>query len=194
MIAYRKERVDHAILYFAKEHYRKTKKYLSQTGLYKYLAFFEFRYLKKTGDMPLELDYIAMPYGPVPKAIYESRENPGAFPLVIFESSAANNGTGYIVKPNGTFKPDYFAELELEEMEQLIEIFAQRWVTSSVMSDASHREIKSWIKARAAAGSNAPPMNPIFEFGRDIESLPAEELRPEEERILIHRKVSEYAR
>ena len=48
---YKKERVDNAILFFAQKHYKKTKKYLSQTALYKYLAFFEFRYLKKAGDM-----------------------------------------------------------------------------------------------------------------------------------------------
>jgi hypothetical protein len=66
MVAYRKERINHALLFFAQEHYKKTHKYLSQTVLYKYLAFFEFRYLKYVGDMPLELTYKAMQHGPVP--------------------------------------------------------------------------------------------------------------------------------
>jgi hypothetical protein len=44
MLSYRKERIDNAVLFFAQKHHQKTKKYLSQTVLYKYLAFFEFRY------------------------------------------------------------------------------------------------------------------------------------------------------
>jgi hypothetical protein len=60
MIAYRKERINHAMLFFAQEHHKKTHRYLSQTVLYKYLAFFEFRYLKFYGEMPLELTYRAM--------------------------------------------------------------------------------------------------------------------------------------
>jgi uncharacterized phage-associated protein len=85
MLAYRKERIDNAILFFAKEHYKKTKNDLSQTALYKYLAFFEFRYLKKYGEMPLELEYKAWEYGPVPIEIYVNRETIGYFSLTAFE-------------------------------------------------------------------------------------------------------------
>ncbi|GMO44423.1 MAG: hypothetical protein Pg6C_06280 [Treponemataceae bacterium] len=93
MLSYRKELIENAVLFFAQKHYQKTKKYLSQTVLYKYLAFFEFRYLKKAGDMPLELTYKAMQRGPVPMEIYENRDNPGYFSEVVFEPFQTKNGT-----------------------------------------------------------------------------------------------------
>jgi uncharacterized phage-associated protein len=191
MLAYRKERIENAILFFAKEHYKKTKNDLSQTALYKYLAFFEFRYLKKYGEMPLELEYKAMEHGPVPIEIYANREKPGYFSLITFEPILLKGGgTGYIVKPNGIFNPDYFAETELEEMKNLIEFFAQRWVTASIMSDSSHREIKAW---RIAYKNNPNAIiDPVDEFDRDISAIPAEDLTPEEERYLFKKSIRDY--
>jgi hypothetical protein len=189
MVSYRKERVDNAILFFAYEHYQKTKKYLSQTFLYKYLAFFEFRYLKKTGDMPLELTYRAMPHGPVPLEIYDNRNNPGFFQKVIFEPFKTKRGTGCLIKPSGKFESDYFAEAELEEMNNLIEIFARQWVGVSEMSDASHQAIKAWKKTHSK-NPNAI-IDPIDEFDRDILAAPQETLHTEELKYLMHRKMAE---
>jgi hypothetical protein len=191
MLSYRKERIDNAMLFFASEHYKKTKNSLSQTALYKYLAFFEFRYLKKYGEMPLELEYKAMEHGPVPIEIYANREKSDYFPLVIFEPVSLKSGnTGYIITPKGKFNPDYFAETELEEMGYLIEFFAQRWVTSSIMSDSSHREIKAWRTAYKIS-SNAI-INPIDEFERDICTIPADELKPEEKRYLFQKSIRDF--
>jgi hypothetical protein len=188
MLAYRKERIDNALLFFSREHYKKTRKYPSQTALYKYLAFFEFGYLKKNGDMPLELHYIAMPHGPVPKEIYDNRDNPSYFQLVIFEPKITADGkTGYIVKPNGKFNAGYFTSAELEEMKDLVEIFASQWIGTAVMSDASHREIKAWKKIF----SESPNRNidPIDEFDRDITNVPEENLSMEELRYLMRRNM-----
>jgi hypothetical protein len=189
MLPYRKERIDNALLFFAQNHYKKTKKYLSQTFLYKYLAFFEFRYLKAAGDMPLELTYKAMERGPVPMEIYSNRDNPAYFSKVIFEPFQTQSGkTGYLVKPNGKFEPDYFAEAELDEMNGLIEIFAQQWVGASEMSEASHQKIKAWKKTY----SRQPNANidPIEEFDRDILAIPEETLQTEELKYLMHRKMT----
>jgi hypothetical protein len=193
MQVYRKERIDNAILFFAREHYKKTKKYLSQTALYKYLAFFEFRYLKKSGDMPLELTYRAMEHGPVPIEIYENRDNPEYFSLVLFEPSHSQTGTFYRIKPKPRrrFNPDYFAEAELNEMRGLIEIFAQKWVGASTMSRASHDEIKAW-KVTRSFGSN-PIIDPIAEFDRDISAVPENELHNGELRYLMRRRLAEIA-
>jgi hypothetical protein len=191
MLSYRKERIDNAILFFAKKHYQKTKKYLSQTFLYKYLAFFEFRYLKAAGDMPLELTYNAMEHGPVPMEIYGNRDKPGYFAKVIFEPFQTKGGTGYIVKPNGKFDPDYFADAELEEMNNLIEIFAQQWITASEMSDASHQDIKAWKKTYSR-NRNAE-IDPIDEFDRDITTVPEDLLHTEELKYLMRRKMTELA-
>ena len=188
---YKKERVDNAVFFFAQKHYQKTKKYLSQTALYKYLAFFEFRYLKKAGDMPLELTYKAMPHGPVPLEIYENRDKSGYFSLVVFEPIQTKNGTGYIVKPNGRFNKDYFAEAELEEMNALIEIFARQWVGASEMSDASHQAIAAWKKTFSRSPNAI--IDPVDEFGRDILNAPEETLHTEELKYLMHRKMAEIA-
>jgi len=192
MLSHRKERIENAILFFAQNHYKKTKKYLSQTFLYKYLAFFEFRYLKKAGDMPLELTYKAMEHGPVPVEIYSNRDKTSYFSKVLFEQIQTKNGkTAYLVKPNGTFDPDYFAEAELEEMNQLIEIFAQQWVGATEISEASHQAIQAWKKTYTRQ-PNAD-IDPIEEFDRDITAVPEEALQNAEYKYLVHRKMAELA-
>jgi len=190
-MSYREERINNALLFFAQKHYKKTKKYLSQTYLYKYLAFFEFRYLKSAGVMPLELTYKAMERGPVPMEIYRNRDNPDYFSKVIFEPFQTKSGTGYIVKPNGKFNSDYFAKAELEGMNHLIEIFAQQWVTASEMSEASHQAINAWKKTYSRQ-PNAD-IDPIEEFDRDITSIPEEALRTEELKYLMRRRIVKQA-
>jgi len=192
MLSYRKERIDNALLFFAKNHYKKTKKHLSQTFLYKYLAFFEFRYLKKVGEMPLELTYKAMDRGPVPMEIYDNRGNPDYFSKVIFEPFQTKTGKdGYLVKPNGTFNPDYFAVAEIEEMNNLIDMFAQQWVGAPEMSEASHQAIQAWKKTYSRQ-PNAD-IDPIEEFDQDITAVPEETLQNAEYKYLVHRKMLELA-
>jgi uncharacterized phage-associated protein len=187
MVAYRKERVNHAMLFFAQEHYKKTHRYLSQTALYKYLAFFEFRYLKSYGEMPLDLEYKAMEHGPVPVEIYANRETGNYFTLVSFEPT----GNGLIVKPAGKFDPDYFAETELKEMRDLIDIFAQQWVGAGVMSKASHGNIRAWQVTRKEHPNQT--IDPIDEFDRNILTIPEEELTPQEERYLTQKAIKEFS-
>ena len=192
MLSYRKERIDNSLLFFAQKHYQKTKKYLSQTFLYKYLAFFEFRYLKSTGDMPLELTYKAMDHGPVPMEIYGNKEKPGYFSKVIFEPFITKSGgNGYLVKPNGKFEPDYFAEAEIQEMKNLIEMFAKQWVGAAEMSEASHQAIKAWKKTYSRQPDAV--IDPIDEFDRDILAVPEETLHTEELKYLMRRKMADIA-
>jgi hypothetical protein len=193
MIAYRKERIENAMLYFAKAHQKKTRRYLSQTALYKYLAFFEFRMLDRIGEMPLDLHYKAMEHGPVPMEIYGEQDKSRVFSKVKFERETTKRGaTVNLVKPVGTFEPDYFSENELAEMQNLIEIFAQQWVGAAVMSDASHQAIKAW----KITYHNAPNsfIDPITNFTRDIKAIPTADLNPPEERYLLIRRIMEAAR
>ncbi|MDR1203087.1 MAG: SocA family protein [Tannerellaceae bacterium] len=187
MIAYQKERINHTMLFFAQEHRKKTRHDLSQTVLYKYLAFFEFRYLKSYGEMPLELNYKAMEHGPVPIEIYANRETKNYFTLVSFEPK----GNGFIIKPKGKFNPDYFAETELKEMRNLIEIFAQQWVGAAVMSNASHKHIRAWRITHKEHPNKI--INPIDEFDRNILEISEEELTPQEERYLTHKAIKEFS-
>jgi len=145
--------------------------------------------LKKNGDMPLELTYKAMEHGPVPMEIYNNRDNSSFFSKVIFEPSQTKNGKSmYLIKPNGTFDPDYFATAELEEMNNLIDMFAQQWVGATEISEASHQNIKAWEKTY----SRQPNANidPIEEFDRDITAVPEDALHTEELKYLMRRKIA----
>ncbi|GHU10715.1 hypothetical protein FACS1894151_10270 [Spirochaetia bacterium] len=140
--------------------------------------------------MPLSLTYKAMQRGPVPIEIYENRNNPGFFSSVVFEPVEIRGGiTGYIIKPKGKFNPDYFAEAELEEMNNLIEMFAQIWIGASEMSDASHQAIRAWKITYSHRPNDI--IDPAEEFNRDISVIPESELSSAEEKFLIHQKTME---
>ena len=74
MIPYQKEKFENAICFFASEHYKATRKALTQTYLYKYLALLDFRSIETTGKPVLGLEYMAMEKGPVPIKLYRERE------------------------------------------------------------------------------------------------------------------------
>jgi len=143
MLPYQKEKIENAICFFTSEHYKKTKHYLYQTFLYKYLALFEFGYLKKYGKTPLNLKYRAMEKGPVPVEIYSKRTENNWSELFEFKKAADNN---YIITPKNKPNLEYFSSREIKFMNELIEIYAQNYVTSKLMSDVSHETILAWVK------------------------------------------------
>lgn len=142
MIPYQKEKIKNATLFFAKEHYKKTKKYLYQTFLYKYLAFLDFNSLKDTGRPALGLTYLAFKKGPVPKEIYDKRKD---YKINSFKFVDTGDDKIQIV-PNKNADPDldYFSRYEINEMKRLIEIYASSYVDSNMISDCSHKEILAW--------------------------------------------------
>ena len=179
MKAYQKERLENVICYFAREHFKKTKWYPSQTILYKYLAFFEFRVLESIGEAPLDLEYLAMKRGPVPIEIYRDRDKLKS-ELFCFENVGANK---YVVKALKKANLDYFSEYEREMMSDLIDIFAQRYTSAQIMSDSSHEQIRAWRKAFYGRGENSPiDKADTFE---DLDFKLDEELTPQEEHFLI---------
>ncbi len=140
IIPFQQEKIENAICFFASEHKKKTRNPLYQTFLYKYLSLFEFEILKETGDPPLGLTYKAMDKGPVPDQIYNNRDNLNS---KCFRFEKRNNNE-YIISSTG--KPDlnYFSDYEINKMNNLIFIYAQKFVSSAMMSDISHERIKSW--------------------------------------------------
>lgn len=120
-------------------------------GLLKYLAFFEFDLLKETGVPPLQLHYEAWKWGPVAEEIYSKfRANDKYQDDYIKIQHVKGNGVNAveleirILPNNNTFDTDYFTKDEIEELNRLIEIFADKMVSAKLMSDASHEEILSW--------------------------------------------------
>jgi len=148
MIPYQKEKLENAICFFASAHRKRTRAFLHQTFLYKYLALFDFGYLKKYGELPLELTYRAMERGPVPLEVYNRRADTDWSELFSFrqETVNADGNICYVVIPSSKKGPDmdYFSQREVKLMNVLIEIYAENYVTSKLMSDVSHAEILAW--------------------------------------------------
>lgn len=180
-IPYRDEKIKNAICFFAKEHQERTHKPLSQTFLYKYLAFLDFKSLDDTGRPVLGLTYRAMKMGPVPKEIYEVRDTLKN-DCFIFISIGEDK---YIIRPLGNPDLDYFSPYEIKEMNRLIEIFADHFVKTSDISEASHQEIKAWLVAW-----NKQPNSIIdydLEFDDDILTRDKADLTFAEENYLMYK-------
>lgn len=178
MRAYHKERFENAISFFAREHRKKTGKYPSQTHMYKYLALFDFQVLEERGRAPLDLTYLAMDRGPVPKEIYFERKELHSDYFAI-ENIEENK---FIFK--STQKPDldYFSQYEIDKMKELIYIFATNYVTTNIMSNASHEKIKAWEKAYRRSKNSVIKKSETFD---KIFDKSEDELSPQEERFLI---------
>jgi len=141
MIPYQKEKIENAICFFAKEHRKKTRHTLYQTFLYKYLALFDFGYLKKYGKPSLGMTYRAMEKGPVPMEVYGKRADVPWSKLFVFQQDQNKN---IMIIPKGAPDLDYFSSREIELLNTLIEIYAHCFIDSKLMSDASHQEIRAW--------------------------------------------------
>jgi len=188
MIAYQKEKIDNAICFFALRHKEETGKNLSQTFLYKYLALFEFEYLKKYGHPPLGLKYLAMERGPVPIGIYEKRATYSTS-CAVFKKIEEDR---FLVIAKGKPDMDYFSSAEIEEMSRLIKIYADQFVRASDISDASHEEIRAWRRIFYDKKPNAP-IDYALEFEGDLNEKPSEKLSPAEESYLIFKALEEAA-
>jgi len=142
MIPYREKKIQNAIVFFAQNHPKKAKKPLYQVYLYKYLAFLDFLSLRETGRPALELTYKAMKRGPVPVEIYYEKINTDKYRFVKDE-------WGEFIVSKGKPDMDYFSHYEIDLMERLIEIYAQQWITTNIMSDSSHDDILAWQRTWA---------------------------------------------
>jgi hypothetical protein len=180
MKPYFKERLENIICIIAQKHYSKTKKHIYSMYLYKYLALFEYELLKKYGEMPLGLTYKALERGPVPLEIYNNiTELKSDLYKIIPE-----DGNKYKITSTGKPDYDYFSEIEKQEIDRLIDIYANRFVTASVMSEASHQEIKAWKKTWKDKPNSI--IDDALEFN-NIYSKSADKLSQAEEHFLINK-------
>jgi uncharacterized phage-associated protein len=182
VIPYQKEKIENAICFFAKEHKKRTKKPLSQTALYKYLALFEFEIFEETGRPPLNLIYKAMDYGPVPIEIYNKRDEYES-ELFRFKKIGENE---YIIIPLKKPNLDYFSEYEIEKLKNLVYIYGEKFVTTSIMSDVSHQKIKAWKKAYTRQKNSIINYEDTFE---DLEHKDIDKLSFAEENYLIWKNI-----
>ena len=183
MIPYRKEKRENTICYFATEHYNKTGKYLSQTILFKYLAYLDFMSLEDIGRPALEFEYKAMVNGPVPHKLYNMRRNYKSR-LVKFVS---RENKKFIIVPQKNASLDYFSKYEIEKMDELIKKYADPNKTekenTDKICDDIHRDIRAYDVAYKREENSKIEYKDTFE---NIFSKKESELSPIEENFLLY--------
>lgn len=180
MIAYQKEKLDNAICFFAIEHRRLSQKPLTQTYLYKYLAFLDFDMMEETGVPALDLEYKAMERGPVPIPLYNERHNKKT-DLYEFKEQEGNIFT---IEPKGTPNLDYFSDMEKEKMVALVHKYAKRYSRTNEICEDSHKQILAW--KRAFSQKKDSIIDNKLQFGGDILSKKEQDLTRAEENYLTY--------
>jgi len=184
MIAYKTEKIENAICFFANEVYKRTGKYLPQTLLYKLLAFLDFSSIEKLGKPALELGYRAYKNGPVPVGIYNNREKYQT-DCFKFEKRGTNR---FIVISTKKADLDYFSEFEIETMNYLLDKYirnnlSMKKIIDNICED-SHNEIKAWKVAYNRKRNSWIDYSDTFE---GIDKKEDDKLSIQEERFLVYR-------
>ena len=184
MIAYKVEKINNAICFFAKEVYKLRKQYLPQTLLYKFLSYLDFFSIEKLGKPALELEYRAYKKGPVPVGIYNSREGYQT-DCFKFEKRGTNR---FIVISTKEADLDYFSEFEIETMNYLLDKYiknnlSMKKIIDNICED-SHDEIKAWKVAYNRKKNSRIDYSDTFE---GIDKKEDDKLSIQEERFLVYR-------
>jgi uncharacterized phage-associated protein len=180
MIPYQKEKIGNAICFFALEHRQKSGQPLTQTYLYKYLAFVDFLSVEKIGVPAFGLEYRAMPRGPVPPSIYNKRHY---LKTELFEFKKEAE-TIYFVIPKKHPNLDYFSAFELALMRRLISIHATKYSSTNEISDHSHKRITAWKRTFEKQENDF--IDYSLQFDGDIMNKKEDELTPAEENYLTY--------
>lgn len=140
IVTHTREKLIHAVLYFAKN-----TRYCGKTKLMKLLYFLDFSHFKQTGKAVTELDYFAWPKGPVPKVFFEEISStlaPDLRKLVTVQKI----GDFHQITPLAKQKPDmdYFSPREARLLEEISIIFKD--TKANEISDISHLPNHPWDK------------------------------------------------
>jgi len=186
MIAYKTEKINNAICFFAKEVYKLRKQYLPQTLLYKFLSYLDFSSIEKLGKPALELEYRAYKNGPVPVGIYNNREGYQT-DCFKFEKRGTNR---FIVISTKEADLDYFSEFEIETMNYLLDKYiknnlSMKKIIDNICKD-SHNDIKAWKVAYNRKKNSRIDYSDTFE---EIDKKEVNNLSIQEERFLVYRSL-----
>jgi len=183
MIAYKTEKINNAICFFAREVYKLRKQYLPQTLLYKFLSYLDFSSIEKLGKPALELEYRAYKNGPVPVGIYNNREGYQT-DCFKFEKRGTNK---FVVISTKESDLDYFSEFEIETMNDLIDKYIKnnldmKQIIDNICED-SHNEIKAWKVAYDRKKNSRIDYSDTF---GEIDKKESNKLSIQEERFLVY--------
>ena len=184
MIAYKTEKINNAICFFAQEVYKFKKQYLPQTLLYKLLSYLDFSSIEKLGKPALELEYRAYKNGPVPVGIYNNREEYQT-DCFRFEKRSTDR---FIIISTKEADLDYFSEFEIETMNGLLDKYIKNNLNMKTIIDNicedSHNEIKAWKVAYDRKKNSRIDYSDTF---GDINKKESNKLSIQEERFSVYR-------
>lgn len=195
MIPYQKQKRDNAIAYFASEFNDRKGRYPTKTWMFKLLALLDFRVLRKTGTPCLGLKYVAMGMGPVPIILHREIDRKAKKKLPFEDSNFCfrpdPSSNKVLVENTGEPDLDFFSDIELEVMEEVLEESTRNDMDLDGLIDRAHEEIRAWKIAWSQAGNNKMyPMTYDDEF-ENLTEKPADALTPEEDRFLCYRGLTE---
>lgn len=188
MIAYKKERLENAICYFAAEHERRAGSPAYMTFILKYLALFDFSTLEKIGKPALELKWDALPFGPVTFTIYNQKK-----PKILsdcFEQIKTAGKSEQFFRAVSAPDLDYFSEVEIDIMNRLLDEFAHPGAGTDDIVGAAHERIAAYKKAWGRRTGKKEPIYYSDAFD-DLSQKSEEELTPQEEAFLIYQGLEE---
>ena len=188
MIAYKTEKLNNAICYFAREVYKRRSQYLPQTLLYKLLSYLDFTSIAKLGVPALELKYRAYQNGPVPVDIYSNKEG---YETDCFKFEKRSNERFVIISKKEA-NLDYFSDFEIKTMNSLLNKYikintSMKKIIDNICND-SHKDIKAWKVAYERKKNSTMNYGDTFE---SIEKKDYENLSINEERIFVYRGLKE---
>lgn len=138
-----REKLLNAIIYFlgATSHCHTLK-------LFKLLNFSDFEHFRQTGRTIFNLDYRALPMGPVPTKLFDEIKRGGesdlkaAINLFPVKDDITDAVLRRDLKVRGKFDKQYFSKRELRIIERIAEFF--RDLKADDMSEFSHRKGEPW--------------------------------------------------
>ncbi len=149
-----REKLVNAVVFFAKK-----TKCPSLVKMFKLLFFLDFCHFKETGRSVTDLDYRALPFGPVPIDFYNEVKDgfvpddmKSYFALVPLETQ--RDTPAYEFKPKRPADLSVFSPHEQEILRNISDIF--RDATPTQMSEISHLQNQPWDKTIKEKGPNKP--------------------------------------
>ena len=185
MRAYHNQIIDNAVSYIAKRYYDAFNEPINQMRMYKILSLFDYACVSQIGRPCTEFTYLALQMGPVPNELYNGDESIySGFVTKRFDV----NGKVYkyyisITEPD----MDYFSAKERKILDEIIDEFIEKNLTTNQASDLTHKRIKAWKKAWAKNPNGKMSYSDEFD---DIFSKDKDNLSPEEEHFLIYNETS----
>lgn len=142
MRAYHRQIVDNVVAYIAQQYYNAHEKDITQTLMFKILALFDFRCLRKNGRPCLEFSYTARDRGPVPEELY--RKDLSEYSLFSVRDKKSRDYTTRHFIATDKADLDFLAPSEKQILVDLVSHIVENKLGGQEASTLSHREIKAW--------------------------------------------------